>query len=501
MTSRRFDAGALAPLLLPIFGLYLPLVLWWSGLEWGADRDDLAMWSGFGDLLTDTFLYAGGAALLAGVLGFTQALVIEGYALRGRRVWSTLLLLPFVVPPAAWTTAVHVCVAGTSLLFLARGLTGAIFLAGVQLAPIVLWGTARAIRSIPTAERDALRMHFSPTVGIVRILLPRTAGTALRMTGLVFLLAFPQLEIPGYTGVRTVGFRILSTFTAAERDAEGMLLVGICTLVALVPLAIATWAMRRSAPAPVGDDVPLPAGRAPLGVIVVLAAYTALVLTPFLNLIDSAFATEAGTVPLHARAFAYELPRALLLGIAVTLLGWRLAEPSQVGPGGVGRRRVWPAALFVIPLFLPGSLPGLALASETQQWLPASWIEYPILLSLAQATRFAGVGWVLGCLAWQSIPRAEWEAARLLPPARARWRIALPRSLPALGTAVLIVTALILGEVESTMLLLPPGYTSPVRDLHDFLHFRYDENAAAVALVLAVVGLVIASVVSRPPRR
>ena len=46
---------------------------------------------------------------------------------------------------------------------------------------------------------------------------------------------------------------------------------------------------------------------------------------------------------------------------------------------------------------------------------------------------------------------------------------------------------LILGEVESTLLLAPPGHPSPALELHQLLHFRNDEQASRLALALIIL--------------
>ena len=170
-------------------------------------------------------------------------------------------------------------------------------------------------------------------------------------------------------------------------------------------------------------------------------------------------------------------PRALLVAGIVSVLGWRLAERAHPVAG----------LLFVLPLLLPGSLPALALV-RIQHLLPTAVLDVPLLLSLAQATRFAGVAYVLGRIAHASLPDGERNAAQVLPPFTRRWRVLFPRALPALATSTLVVSVLVLGEVECTNLLVPPGYVSPVLALHNFLHFRYDADAAALAVLLAAIG-------------
>ena len=85
------------------------------------------------------------------------------------------------------------------------------------------------------------------------------------------------------------------------------------------------------------------------------------------------------------------------------------------------------------------------------------------------------------------IPQTEMKAALQIPPGLARWKVLLPRSLPVLFPAAILGMLLILGEVQSTLLLAPPGHPSPALELHQLLHFRNDEQAARLALAMVVI--------------
>ena len=58
-----------------------------------------------------------------------------------------------------------------------------------------------------------------------------------------------------------------------------------------------------------------------------------------------------------------------------------------------------------------------------------------------------------------------------------------------------------MGEVEATLLLAPPGHPAPALELHQLLHFRNDEQAARIALVLAMLGALLATGVVAPLSR
>jgi len=67
--------------------------------------------------------------------------------------------------------------------------------------------------------------------------------------------------------------------------------------------------------------------------------------------------------------------------------------------------------------------------------------------------------------------------------------------------AMVIGIALVMGEVESTLLLAPPGHPSTELELHQLLHFRNDEQAARLALMLALFGASMSALIVKPWRR
>ncbi len=75
------------------------------------------------------------------------------------------------------------------------------------------------------------------------------------------------------------------------------------------------------------------------------------------------------------------------------------------------------------------------------------------------------------------------------------------RALPVLGPAVVVGVALVMGEVEASLLMAPAGHPSPALELHQLLHFRNDEQAARIALLLALLGSALAAMVVAPLRR
>ncbi|MEM7260338.1 MAG: hypothetical protein AAF488_00005, partial [Planctomycetota bacterium] len=129
---------------------------------------------------------------------------------------------------------------------------------------------------------------------------------------------------------------------------------------------------------------------------------------------------------------------------------------------------------------------------EWQARVPLAILETEWPMSIAQFARFLGIGVVFGLLARASTPLAERRAAALLPGSRARDAVLWRRAWPVLVAGGAVVFTLVLGEVECAHLLVPAGTLSPVLALYQMLHFRFDEQAARLAITMVGVTTIVA---------
>ncbi|MGE3165631.1 MAG: hypothetical protein AB7O52_12045 [Planctomycetota bacterium] len=478
----RGDWLGLWPLVIPVLGFYLPIGGWLcleppAAPTVGLSADSVVR------VLVDTFAVATIAALGAGLLGTLEAVSLWAFPVRGRHFVEPFLLLPFLFPPAVLTTAANALLAGGPCGFLVRGVWGAALLSAWQMAPIVFWGVSSAIRGVDRAEREALTASFPPLAGTLRVLVPRVRGTIARMTLLVFALLVPAREVAGYAGVETLGDRVLAAFTASRDPSEGWALTGLLAAMTLpIAWAVVRGERRAQALPAVGGRAYLPAGPAARwvtgGLWTVALSWT----IPWGALLHRAAGHPVPTLGLWTEGLALEAVRAAALAFVIVGLGWRLALTQRRGV----------VLACALPLLVPGSLGALALLETVQHWLPRSWTG-PVLLNLGQAARYLGVGVVLGLWAIHAVPQSQRNAAELLlGPRTRRWCVLTPLAAPFLTIAGLVVMVLILGDVEVASLLMPPGQLSPIVELHQFLHFRHDAQAAQLAVGLGAVGVLVA---------
>ncbi len=486
---RETDRGARLLLALALGPFALFALLWILHAESGEGSGGI---SSVIAVVARTLVVAGSGAALATVVGGALGVLVSAYRIPARGLWTPLLLAPFLLPSVVVTTAAQSWLAGGSLVVLVRGEVGAALLHAVQLAPLVLWGVARSLAAVPRAERLAMRSQLSPGRA-ARLLAARAAPVALRLGSLSFLLLLPRIEIPAYTGVETIGPRALAAFTASGSDLEGWLWCTVCLGIAapLLRFATATIALE-AAPASLGRPDPL----APRSVVATAIAFVPALLA-MLGLgglcddaLEEGFALAQSEASRWIAALGLDILRVVPLSLALALVGWRIG----IGVGRVG------TALAALPLVLPGCLPALILLEGGLPRLPAWIADGTIPLDFAQGVRFLGVAVLLGRIADRTIPRAERDAASLLSPMTRRFRVLLPRAVGGITASATILVVLILGEVESASLVVPPGRLLPAVELHQLLHYRYDVQAARLSLALAAAAGILVAVIGRVGR-
>ncbi|MGA2557055.1 MAG: 6-bladed beta-propeller, partial [Verrucomicrobiota bacterium] len=152
------------------------------------------------------------------------------------------------------------------------------------------------------------------------------------------------------------------------------------------------------------------------------------------------------------------------------------------------RRLDW--ALWV-PFFTPGVLLGIALI-----WLfNRSWLNFiyqsGVVVVLAYSIRYAALGWTTVARAARAADRSLAEAARL--EGASFWQmlrhVYWPQIAPALAAAWYVTYLLCLWDVETLVLIVPPGGQTMALRIFNLLH--YGHNPQVNALCLALLALAV----------
>ncbi|OUU20090.1 MAG: hypothetical protein CBC13_11410 [Planctomycetia bacterium TMED53] len=464
-------------------GFYLPVAItFFNDARMGSWAEAFSStWAAI-PLFFSTALLALASAFLATFIGAVDALLYSAFRQpRGAWLWLLpCLLLTFTTPPAAIASAIQSAFGSTMLIGGFRDEFGTVLLLTLRWAPVAFLVLAGLTITIPHSQELALRQL--PPKTALRLRWQLQAPWRRACFFLLFLLMLPAAEIPSYTGVETISRRIMARLTIGDGLSGWLLALGLALL--LVPIIVYWFPSQRllGRSFQVRDPHGLPRSNWLLPWwLLRLIPVVALISVLWVTALPQASETEAASREFLGALWdgLSELPRGIIVVVLPTLACWSL----------VSQQRTRALLLWCMPTFLPVSLIALALASSVRPWLPAALDSFPLLLSIAQMIQLGALAVIVGILSLRMIPKHELQSAQLLPPGWSRWKVLFPRSLPVLLPAAILGMLLILGEVQSTLILAPPGHPSPALELHQLLHFRNDEQAARLALALVVISL------------
>ena len=193
------------------------------------------------------------------------------------------------------------------------------------------------------------------------------------------------------------------------------------------------------------------------------------------------------------------LKDSLVVACVVSSIGLMITAGTAIGlssPRGSWLRRLsaWSLRCWLIGALIPGVLVGQALvhtgALDGFRWL----IDTSAGVGVAHLLRFGAVAAIVGWwIAWAE-PQALRDARQLF--GGTRWRAWLATSgrleAGAIAGGAIAIGLLSLHEIESAVMLMPPGEDMLSRRVLSMLHFLRDEELTATAIYLLVGGILCA---------
>lgn len=477
-------------------------------------------WGGVAGLLAVTLGWSAAITIGAAALGVPLGLALArcGSGLTSR-VWSALAVGVLCIPPYLlyWVWGL-IRLPGSPLGEWARISPARV--SALQVAqlwwglvcwtwPLIALVVAAAVRARPEEHDEMLRLDGVPwphriwqTLAEVRPALLLGAGLALlsTLTGFAaFDLAATSLPIADTYGsiIRRIRFEI---GPEASMLAAGPLILASAALAGCV-----MFAARRSG---VPESSTSSSTRNPMASLVVGLGFVLVLLVPVGVMIARLGGPEPFTRlgPLEGRAIAESLSWALGAGVLLAMVaighayGW--SHPRSL----VRRLSTVSAAGWILMGVLPAAARGAALLESRAAidryagggvypevvWLGAGGshsLPWPVLVIVGYIATYSVVSILI---AWWVADgeSVSLRSARLLDGAVSLTCWVEARgwgALAAAGVAGLLGGALALGEVSTTMIVLPPGPQSLTQRLLNKMHYAYEDSALATCLMLLAV--------------
>ncbi len=444
-------------------------------------------------LLFNSILVSGLTTLLALVFGVMAGLWLSGLAAGWRARWLGVAILALSLPPFLVTNCWlhYLGTAGTWHHWLPLNiysLGGTVWILALLLWPISLLAVLGAWQRLEAAQ---LESDLAVTGGaLVRgLLLPLARGALAQAVVLTFVLALNNFAVPAILQVKVFPAEVWILFNTTF-NSLGALAWSWPLLV--LPLLLLLWFRRADVAWPrVEGTVPAKLFRQQLGPGWFRVCGIGTILISLLSVALPLF--QLATTPLTWSEF----PGAIAAGQAAIWNSFFLAVVVAtlcLALGLVGWR--WPIGVALwLPFFIPGVLVGIGLIAVFNRPLFAAFYQHAGIVILALGIRYLAFGWNGVARALRSVDRDLTDAARL--DGASRWQllrhVQWPQISPQLAAAWYVIFLLCLWDVESIVLIVPPGGETLALRVFNLLH--YGHNAQVNSLCLALLALAVAPLV------
>ena len=501
-------------------------------LALGGNQFPLLLEQGLGEAAANSVVTTVASSAFAVVLGGLVALLLERTDVYGKNALRILLLCPLLIPPfvgaISWLQLFGNnqglnAVFGREIWNI-YGVDGVIFLMTLHSYPVVYVIIAAALRSIPADLELAARISGAGSARILRtVTLPLLGPAFLSAFTLTAVSNLADFGIPSILGspvrfetLATMVYRMMESGIVAN-PLQVVSTIGSVLLVLGIAAVVADHVVssRGVHATDAGESMPLPLG-ASRAVVSVISWVLALALTlgPILGLTYRALLPAPGVPftlqnislsnfqstlqnPRVVEGFTNSVTLACGAALLCGVLGWAVGLL-------VTRTSARSNTALTLIVLLPTSLPGLIIG--------VGWVIYGrytdlyntrwvILLAYVCAFTALVLQAVRAPLA--SMPTAVEEAARIsgAGPLRALLDTTGRMAIPAVVSGAVLVAVTAVRELTVSILLIAPGTTTIGVQLFNLQQSGNYNQASALALMFAVIGIAALALTIRNPER
>ena len=465
------------------------------------------------ELLIRSIGIALSTAVLSVVFGAALALLLARTNIPARRCWQYLVLLPICIPPHIHAVAwIYLCgETGALNRFFAHFMGSAAplfdiytaawtaFILALAFHPLITLMTYSGLVSMDQRLEEAALLYHSPATVLGKITLPLLWPHIMSGAVLVFIFAFFNYGVPSLLRVHTYPVEIFAQFSAFYNEGAATALSVPVMIVAMILLGLQRFWMhgRRYVVIATGKTVPL---------LVSLHKFKYLALCFVVILLGSAvglpmvmlFFQISGLIvfkTIWQNAGQEIVWTTILAMVAATVI---VLLSCLLGGSLWGKKRRYRGFLdffYHMPLAIPATVLGIGLIYTWNH--PATQMIYgtAAILVIAYAARFIPFSLQAILAGMRQISPNLREAALLY---QASWckrtlAIDIPLCLPALAAGWCIAFILCMGELGTTLLVIPPGMGTIALKIYTLMHYGANQMVAVLALILIMINLSLAT--------
>ncbi len=453
-------------------------------------------------LLQNSLLVAGTTTALAVGFGLVAALWLATLEARWRNGFLVAAVMALALPPFLVTNCWISLLGETGLLrawlpFKIYSLGGTIWILALLLWPITLFAVLAAWRRLEAAQFECEPAMTG--IALLRwLLIPVAKGELALAAVLTFVLALNNFTVPAILQTKVLPDEMWVQFNT-QFDTLGALKLSVPLVIA--PVLLLAWAARRGVSWPrVQGTVSARVLRRQLGsawrtgcglaamLVVLLSSVLPLaqIVTAKRTWAELTGAIEASTGTIWNSFWFAALAATLVVGVALGSCSRRRKEAERDSSAQVRLLTSAATGIGWLPFFIPGVLIGIALIKVFNRPVLVAFYQSAGICLLALVIRYFALAWTAARYAVASVDADLVDAARL--EGASGWQmfrfVVWPQIAPQMLAAWYVVYLLCLWDVESIVLVQPPGGETLALKIFNLLHYGYAAHVNALCLVL-----------------
>ena len=486
------------------------LVLFYDGARSGDYSLIADSLPGICQVIVPTLVVCGGGALVAILFGTLAGLLLFKTRLPGRHLLIALVALGLALPAHVHTSTWLILLGRRGLLapwlprsFSLNNSIGALWITAVHFTPLATLLCGLAFANVSGQLRQQCSCYLNFWQQLWHVLIANAAAGLASAWLIVFIFALGEMTITDVLGVDTLARKIYLLLALEYRpDLALMLSLALMALVFLYGSGLYSLlryhgiaTLEQPQPA-AGDLIALGYYQLP-ALTLVLATFWYLLALPVLiwraGTIGNMVTAYRSTAPELWNSLIISSGAALIIAITATMVAWLMRRHTKLA---------WmPAVLALWLALMPAPLTGIGILR-----LVARGLDLPLLgrllfwlrdsrwlVVLGLLIRFWPYALLLSVIGLRSIPRQLEETVALAgcPP----WRqilVLLPLSKRTFLLALLTAFVFSLGELATTILIVPPGTTTLSVRIFTLLHYGVRADVACCSLF--VVAFLLAAI-------
>jgi len=429
----------------------------------------------------------------------------------GRNLWQWLYLLPLCIPPYlhAVTWICFLSEKGLINTFLIKwfhlkaplidiyGISGSMAVLTLSYFPFIVLLTLSGFYTMDQRLEDAARLNHRPLIMMQKVTLPLISPYILSGAVFVFIFALFNYGVPALLRVHTYPVEIFAQFSAFYNEGGATAQSFPLIVISLILLALQRYYMGSR------SYVTMDTGRKSASVFYLNgyrgAAALFIVVVMLFSVVLPLIVLVVQTGPWKSYQVAFSnsskeiittVSLSLVAATAMICLAYFLSDLIE---NKQARGHILLDYLTFIPFAFPATVLGIGMIHFWNRPLTEVVYKSSLIVIIAYIARFIPFSIRTLNSNLKQISTSIKDAALLCEKSwfKRTMRIQLPLSFKGIAAGWIIAFILCMGELGTTLLVIPPGKGSISLKIYTLMHYGANKIVAALALILIGINLFI----------